>query len=337
MSISYFSADPDERVQLLDYANARTGIPHAMLEKDIMVVYSLQQIFNSGLCRILEFKGGTMLSKCEGITERFSEDIDFVVNALEIFPHRVENGKLLYPANGSQDRKMKTELRRYLREWVHESLAPFMERCLSEDGIEATLEIRTNMRLAMLLIRYEPLFQVPNPFLVPVKIELGDVAVFGNNPIYRSAECYAGRTIGDLILPYAPKIRVVDILQAYCDKLDASHRLSNVPGDFPEGQSRHHLDLVKLHLAGLTERAIANKHLVLEASKHSFHMFRKEGIDDTTLTEGRIRLAMSGERFCQFSSDYNIMLDSKIEFGERMSSSVVNRYLQEIQDLWNNA
>ena len=58
-----------------------------------------------------------------------------------------------------------------------------------------------------------------------MKIELGDVGVFDNNPIYKPAECYAGRELDDLTLPYAPKIRTVNILKAYCDKLDASHRL----------------------------------------------------------------------------------------------------------------
>ena len=63
-----------------------TKIPQSMLEKDIMVVYALQTIFASQLCRDLELKGGTMLSKCHGILERFSEDIDFVIQRNGNFP-----------------------------------------------------------------------------------------------------------------------------------------------------------------------------------------------------------------------------------------------------------
>ena len=57
----------------------KMGIPPEYVEKDYWVTLALHRIFNSNLREKVVFKGGTALSKCYGIIERFSEDIDLVV------------------------------------------------------------------------------------------------------------------------------------------------------------------------------------------------------------------------------------------------------------------
>lgn len=49
------------------------------VEKDYWVTYTLFTIFNSEIGKDTVFKGGTALSKCYQMIERFSEDIDLVV------------------------------------------------------------------------------------------------------------------------------------------------------------------------------------------------------------------------------------------------------------------
>lgn len=67
------------------------GISEIYIEKDYWVTYALKQIFtDKNTKEIAVFKGGTSLSKCYGIIERFSEDIDLVV-----IQDEVESGNLL--------------------------------------------------------------------------------------------------------------------------------------------------------------------------------------------------------------------------------------------------
>jgi predicted nucleotidyltransferase component of viral defense system len=54
-------------------------IPEIYIEKDYWVSYALQRIFADRIGAETIFKGGTALSKCFGLIERFSEDIDLVV------------------------------------------------------------------------------------------------------------------------------------------------------------------------------------------------------------------------------------------------------------------
>ncbi|HEY4196439.1 MAG TPA: nucleotidyl transferase AbiEii/AbiGii toxin family protein, partial [Mucilaginibacter sp.] len=55
------------------------GIQEIYIEKDYWVTIALETIFKSDMGAQAVFKGGTALSKCYQLIERFSEDIDIVV------------------------------------------------------------------------------------------------------------------------------------------------------------------------------------------------------------------------------------------------------------------
>lgn len=68
------------------------GILEIYIEKDYWVCYALKQIFTSLVAEYSIFKGGTALSKCYKIIERFSEDIDLVViKSEEETPNQLKN------------------------------------------------------------------------------------------------------------------------------------------------------------------------------------------------------------------------------------------------------
>lgn len=75
-------ASVDERRMLFsDVCRKLQQIPEAMIEKDFWVCYVLEHIFSDEqLSKILCFKGGTSLSKAHGIIERFSEDVDLILD-----------------------------------------------------------------------------------------------------------------------------------------------------------------------------------------------------------------------------------------------------------------
>ncbi len=55
------------------------GIPEIYIEKDYWISHALKVIFADPIGRETIFKGGTALSKCGNLIDRFSEDIDLVV------------------------------------------------------------------------------------------------------------------------------------------------------------------------------------------------------------------------------------------------------------------
>lgn len=65
--------------QSVEFTAQQMGIRSVYVEKDYWVVYVLNKIFNNDIGKETIFKGGTALSKCYQLINRFSEDIDLVV------------------------------------------------------------------------------------------------------------------------------------------------------------------------------------------------------------------------------------------------------------------
>jgi Nucleotidyl transferase AbiEii toxin, Type IV TA system len=57
------------------------NIPEIYIEKDYWVTVALHAVFNSPAAEDTVFKGGTALSKCHKLINRFSEDVDLLVHA----------------------------------------------------------------------------------------------------------------------------------------------------------------------------------------------------------------------------------------------------------------
>jgi len=69
-----------QRKTSIDQAAALSGINPTAIEKDWWVTLTLKALFQTEFAEHLVFKGGTSLSKCWKLINRFSEDIDIVID-----------------------------------------------------------------------------------------------------------------------------------------------------------------------------------------------------------------------------------------------------------------
>jgi predicted nucleotidyltransferase component of viral defense system len=73
----FLKASKADRQRIFRAASDHHGLDVLTIEKDFWVSYLLNILFNHlDLRSRFMFKGGTSLSKCYGLIERFSEDID---------------------------------------------------------------------------------------------------------------------------------------------------------------------------------------------------------------------------------------------------------------------
>ncbi len=71
----------EDRRDLFSESAAKKGITASAMEKDFWLCWVLMIIFESpDLSKILRLKGGTSLSKCYNLIDRFSEDIDLILD-----------------------------------------------------------------------------------------------------------------------------------------------------------------------------------------------------------------------------------------------------------------
>ena len=114
----------DRRVLFTESA-AKSGLPALMIEKDFWVCWTLSRLYSiKGLPRLL-FKGGTSLSKCFGLIQRFSEDIDLGIRREDI---GLAAEDCPSPKKGSSSqKKARKRLRDAAASYVQDSLAPTLQ------------------------------------------------------------------------------------------------------------------------------------------------------------------------------------------------------------------
>ena len=95
----------EQRADLFREAGVRRGTGSAVTEKDFWVCWVLKKLFaDPALKEHIVFKGGTTLSKVFGIIERFSEDVDLVLDwRLLGFGEGQENPFQDFGSNTKQD------------------------------------------------------------------------------------------------------------------------------------------------------------------------------------------------------------------------------------------
>ena len=79
--MKYIDLSKEDRVDILDRVSSELNIrQREVIEKDWWVTAVLRVLFSLPYANHLSFKGGTSLSKCWHLIDRFSEDIDIAVD-----------------------------------------------------------------------------------------------------------------------------------------------------------------------------------------------------------------------------------------------------------------
>ena len=78
--MKFIDIPEDRQRQAISSAALKTGLLPSSIEKDWWVTQVLRALHTLPYSNHIAFKGGTSLSKCWGLIERFSEDIDIAIS-----------------------------------------------------------------------------------------------------------------------------------------------------------------------------------------------------------------------------------------------------------------
>ncbi len=177
------------------------------VEKDYWVTFALYEIFHSSIAGQAVFKGGTALSKCHKLIERFSEDIDMVV-----LRHTDDN-----------DNQLKRKIR---------AISKVVESEIPEIEVEGLTNKRGNIRKTV--HRYNRIFdgnlgQVRENIVVEATW-LGNFEPFSQMPVSSYIyEMMKAKGQEELIEKYnmAPfTVQVLSKLRTFCEKIMSLVRFS---------------------------------------------------------------------------------------------------------------
>lgn len=128
---AFLTLVPEERRQICEAVADDLGLSPASVEKDFWVCWTLRELFTlPSIGEHLTFKGGTSLSKGWRLIQRFSEDIDVVIDRQSL---GFEGEHSPEAATGSNERRRRLEaLRTACQIHIRDTLRPALEQRLRE-------------------------------------------------------------------------------------------------------------------------------------------------------------------------------------------------------------
>lgn len=301
----FLASPPDERARYCLEVAARRGIPAVAVEKDFWVCWTLRELMTLPQHgEHLIFKGGTSLSKGWKVIERFSEDIDLVVDRAHLGFTEEE------PSRG-QIKK----LRRRCQSWIADTLRPALDKRIGERlrRVEAwRLDLAAELDdpdRETLVFEY-PGLDLPGAGYIraSVRIELG--ARSETEPTEQPVvTTYLSEELPEHFGSDGVPIRTLAARRTLLEKVMLLHEEHQRPPErpMPPRLSRHYYDLWCLSRSAVGAEAVADGQLFARIASHRERFWAQSWVDYSTLRLGRIRLAPPDGRISSWRVDYAAM------------------------------
>jgi hypothetical protein len=333
---------PAERRRLaFQQVDAAMGLQAFSVEKDFWVCWTLRELFwLPGIGEHLTFKGGTSLSKAWKLIERFSEDIDLVVDK-----EALGFGRDSAPDKAPSKKQSKARLEALMsacRDWVQGTLGPALAARIAEtlgpDGWK--LEVDPDMPDGQCLLFHYPSVLPANAagYVPPqVRIELG--ARSDDWPHEAKVIIpYVLEQFAALDAESSAPVRVLAAERTFWEKACLLHEETFRPGDKPRKlrMARHYYDMWCLLRAGVGERALADTALFQRVADHREIFFRYSWVDYSTHKPGSFRLVPRPAQLPAWKADYQAMLGPMF-FGHAPTFEEILVVVGEFEKVFNAA
>lgn len=325
-----------DRADLFRASAERRGINPAIIEKDFWVCWTLRRVFalTDPPAEIL-FKGGTSLSKAFGLIERFSEDIDLVLDraGLGFVGDRD-------PANPDISRKSRQrlidELRGACRDAVDSTLLPALHRVIAEalggpDGWTISADPIGGDDPILLFAYPAALERNRAGYIRPeVRLEFGS----RGEPwpeVEATVTPYAAEDFPQPFRAPSTTVRVLAPERTLWEKATILHMLHHFPAErsITGRQSRHYYDLAQMAGSDAGRRAIKDRDLLAKVADHKHRFFPAAWAKYEEATPGTLRLAPPQSRLDEIRADYESMRE--MMFKEPLSFDDLLDRLRELE------
>ncbi|MCP4336038.1 MAG: nucleotidyl transferase AbiEii/AbiGii toxin family protein [Gammaproteobacteria bacterium] len=309
-----FIVMPEERRRLVcTEAGAQLNLFEIAVEKDFWVCWTLRKLFELpewGAC--LTFKGGTSLSKCWNLIERFSEDIDIVIDRGAL-GFDGDNAPENAPSKKQTEKRLKA-LRAACQRCVSDSIYPALIDVISSDmpeTLEWTLEPDPDdPDEQTLLLFYPTAFPERAAYLRrAVKIEMG--ARSDTDPAEPiGVRPYISDAFPDLLSEPGTDVRAVMPRRTFWEKAMLLHEETFRPAANKgrrEAMARHYYDLYRLIQAGIGDQSAQDLDLFHRIAAHRQVFFRYTWVDYSTFDFDQLRLVPAEADRSAWQADYEAM------------------------------
>jgi hypothetical protein len=319
----------NEKIDFFNQLHERTNLPQVIIEKDVWVTAVLRALFALPYAENLSFKGGTSLSKCYNLIERFSEDVDIAINR-EYFGFTGDTFTI---------KQISKELRKTTCKFVRNNLQFDLASQIKVNGIPENLfSISMNITDVTTIdpekvfVEYKSVFS-PNPYIKNVVIlEIGGRSM--KEPLQKVEiqsfldKYFPRATFAEK--PFATNAVVPE--RTFLEKVCLLHEEFSKPSEQvrAERMSRHIYDIERMLDTPIAENALKNKDLFQSIANHRRTFIAMKDFDYNTLTPAMLKIVPPDSVIAQWEADYNKM--QTMVYGRFLSFSEIIDKLKRLTE-----
>lgn len=335
--MNFIDLSKEDRLDILDRVSSELNIrQREVIEKDWWVTAVLRAMFDLPYADHLSFKGGTSLSKCWHLIDRFSEDIDVAIDR-----------EYLGFTGTLSKTQISDKLRRTACSFVRETMQHDLAEQLYQNGISKE-KFKVNVDITpisttdpeVININYDSVLSFSidgadgNQYVLPkVKVEVSGRSM--SEPVQEIAL----DSMIDQVYPKAPfaepkfMVRAVLPERTFLEKVFLLHEEFAKPKDLirVERMSRHMYDIGQMLKTPIAESAINNADLYRQVVEHRRTFIGLRGFDYNTLYPATLNIVPLVSIAEQWKADYENMRMHMI-YGESVPFDELVGNLKELND-----
>ena len=317
----------EEKREVFQAVSLSMGLRPDIVEKDFWVCFMLHHLFHD--CKYKDafvFKGGTSLSKAYHVIERFSEDIDIILDWRKIVSTEED------PWND----RSKTKQDQY-NKLVNARAAVFyasdLVPCLNselEEILGSGQWVAVDENDEMVINFYYPqLFEVEY-LRDKVRLEIGPLAEWLPSHV-TDIQSFVSEKYPQLFDRKVTGILTIDVERTFWEKLTILHKMANFPANkkLPPRYARHLYDVYCMTNSPVKEQAFARKELLEKdvIFKQKFYYAKSAYYETATLKE--ISLIPADHIMDAVKQDYAAM--KNMIYGDYPGFETIIEQLKELE------
>lgn len=313
---NYFELTKEQQRTIITQTSAQMGIPAQAVEKDLWVSTILKIVFTLPFADCLVFKGGTSLSKSYGLIDRFSEDIDLVID------------RGYFGVFGDLTKKQIKKLRKRSSLFVKDDFSSALRKAVADFGLDHLCDIvpeadgegdDTYPEPRKIHIRYKALFQYDTYLHPEIMLEIGSRSLFEPTEATTIKSFISSKFDQISTDIVSPHITTSIPAKTFLEKAFLLHELFTTRrAGIVDRKSRHLYDLERMMDHDFAKEAIADDKLWESIAHHREVFTSLSGVDYTPDIRKRIVLLPSDDIRDIWEKDYREMQTSMI-YGPSLS------------------
>jgi predicted nucleotidyltransferase component of viral defense system len=323
----------EEQKKLYSEVRDKIGLSEIAIEKDLWATTVLRTIFSLPYSEHLSFKGGTSLSKCYNLIERFSEDIDIAINR-----------EFLGFTGLLTKTQIRDRLRRAACSFVRNKLQYDIAKKLEDQGINSDLfSVNVNITSVtttdpeIVEVHYKSLF--PESYYIKpiVKLEVSGRSM--NEPLRKiKLQSFIDEAYPEKFFAEKPfEVNAVVPERTFLEKICLLHEEFAKPAESIriERMSRHLYDLERMYSSEIADKAINNIDLWKNIIDHRRVFIGLKDFDYDKLAPATIQIIPPETVINEWRRDYETMRETMI-YGDSLPFDKLIDKLKQLNEKINS-